>query len=368
MILLDRRYIKHFDWCSFGIAFILTCIGIAFIFSATYRPEQPFSIFFKKQLLGAIGGFLIYFLFCSIDFRRIMRWSYFTYFFVMLLLIYTIIRGAIGMGAQRWIHLGFIRLQPSELTKLVLPGFITYYFYAQKETLRFSFREFMPLLIVLAISCLLIIKQPDLGTALLLLFSGLIMLWLAGMNKKIFIYGACALLITAPISWKVLRPYQKQRVLVFLGQGASHKERYQIEQSKIAIGSGGFFGKGFLKGTQNKLLFLPESRTDFIFSVICEETGFFGALIILLLYLALFARCFMIIIRLKNPFYQLLASGLLIHIILSTIINICMVTGLLPIVGIPLPLMSYGIANLWINLASLGWLNSIFMRRFFLAE
>src|SRR5262249_48895149 len=143
------------------------------------------------------------------------------------------------------------------------------------------------------------------------------------------------------------------------------KERYQIEQSRIAIGSGGLAGKGFLNGTQNKFQFLPESRTDFIFAVICEEWGFLGALIVIFLYAALFIRLFYVISTIKNVFAQLLAIGLIIHIVLSTLINMSMVVGLMPIVGIPLPFLSYGISNLWICFASLGWFNSIAMRRFY---
>jgi len=165
--------------------------------------------------------------------------------------------------------------------------------------------------------------------------------------------------VLTPISWKMLKPYQKKRVAVFLGYGESKKERYQIEQSQISIGSGGLLGKGILRGTQNRFSFLPERRTDFIFSVLCEELGFFGALLVILLYLLLFIRVFTIIMRIESPFIQLFAIGIVAHIFISAIINMFMVTGLLPIVGIPLPLMSYGLSNLWTTFISLGWLNSI---------
>ena len=220
----------------------------------------------------------------------------------------------------------------------------------------------------MALSFILIRKQPDLGTALVLLFCGLIIIWLAGINKSFFIYGGLILLITAPLSWHFLKPYQKQRVLVYVGQGDSRKERYQIEQSQIAIGSGGFFGKGLLKGTQNKLQFLPESRTDFIFSVIAEETGFAGALLIIILFSVLFFQLLWIALSIKSPFVQLLAIGLTLPIIISTLINIGMVTGLMPTVGIPLPFISYGLSNLWVNFASLGWFNAIAIRRFYWGE
>lgn len=368
MPFIDRRYIRHFDWISFGITALLCIVSLLFVFSATYRPEIPYSLFFKKQLIGMVSGFCIYLLFCIPHYKTVMRWGYFGYIATLGLLVFTLLKGHVGMGAQRWINLGFIKLQPSELAKLLFPAFATYFFYTQKDSLDFSFKEFLPILGILGLSFLLILKQPDLGTALILLFSALTLFWLAGLNKKFFMYGALFVLCTAPLSWKVLKPYQKKRVLVFLGQGDSKKERYQIEQSKIAIGSGGMLGKGFLKGTQNKLRFLPEGRTDFIFSVICEEWGFLRALLVIILYVLLFCRMLWITTHIKNAFVQLLAIGLIIHIILSTIINIGMVIGLLPIVGIPLPLISYGLSSLWVTFASLGWFNGIAMRRFHIGK
>lgn len=357
------RILQYTDLTTFGLLCTLASIGLVFIGSATYTPEQPYSIFFKKQLFGVISGIFLYFL-CSItDHRTLTRWGYFAYIFVIGLLIFTLIKGHIGMGGQRWINLGFFKFQPSELAKLFFPAFMTHYLYTHKNEYPFSFHDLLPLIISLLVSFVLIIKQPDLGTALILLFSGLILLWLAGMHKKVFYYGMVCILITAPLSWHMLKDYQKNRIFVFLGYGESQKERYQIEQSKIAIGSGGAFGKGILCGTQNTLQFLPESRTDFIFSVICEEIGFVGALCILLLYCALFIRIFIFIGYIRNPFTQLLATGLILHILLSALINIGMVTDLLPIVGIPLPLISYGLSNLWITFISFGWLNSIAIRR-----
>ena len=367
-MLIDRRYFRYFDWISFFLIIILTSIGLFFVFSATYKPEQPFSFFFKKQAVGILSGFFIY-LVCSVtDFRAFLRWGYFAYFGLLGLLAFTIIKGSIAMGAYRWLDLGLFRIQPSELTKLIFPAYATYYFYTEKDSFVFSFTQYLPVLFILGISFILILKQPDLGTALVLSFSGLILIWLAGISNLFFLYGGLFLLLTAPLSWHILKPYQKQRVLVFLGQGDSKKERYQIEQSQIAIGSGGILGKGLLKGTQNKLQFLPESRTDFIFSVIAEETGLVGCLFIILLYAILFFQLLWIARSIKSPFMQLLAIGLTLPIIISTLINICMVMGLLPAVGIPLPFISYGLCNLWVNFASLGWFNAIAIRRFYWGE
>lgn len=358
-----KRKRIYFDWLTLGLLIALSSIGLLFVWSATYKPEIPYSIFFKKQLLGIITGLSIYLICIFADYRLFMRRGYFCYFLILVLLLFTSIKGSIGMGAQRWLDLGFIKIQPSELAKLLLPSFIAYYLYTENEAFIFKNKDFIHILSILFISTLLILKQPDLGTALILLSSGLVCIWLAGLNKKWFFYGATTILVCAPLLWCVLKPYQRNRIFVFFGQGQPRKERYQLEQSTIAIGSGGVIGKGFLRGTQNKLQFLPESRTDFIFSVICEERGFLGALLILLLYTVLFVWLFLRITQLSTAWAQLFACGLIIHIVLSTIINIGMVLGLLPIVGIPLPLISYGVSNIWVTFASLGICQSILMHR-----
>ncbi len=351
------------DWISFILTLLIASIGLLSVFSATYMPDKPFSLFFKKQAIGLCIGIALYWLFCFIDYRSLMRWGYFCYFIVIGLLIFTLLKGSIGMGAQRWINLLFFKLQPSELAKPLFPAFVAYYFFTHRETDRSTLKDMLPIIAILFLSFLLIMKQPDLGTALIIACSGLILLWLAGAPRKFFLYGILLLTITAPISWYFLKPYQRNRIAVFIGHGTTQKERYQIEQAAIAIGSGGFWGKGLLQGTQNKLQFLPESRTDFIFAVLCEEWGFMGALFVLILYACLFIRLLWIIQVIQAPYLQLLALGLLIHLLLSALINICMVLGLLPIVGIPLPLMSYGLSNLLISFISLGWIQGIYTQQ-----
>lgn len=356
---------KHttIDWFSCGLTFVIACIGLLFVYSATHTIEQPFSIFFKKQLIGTIMGIMLYGLCIIVDYRVLQRWGYFIFYGVIALLLLTLIKGSIGMGAQRWINLGFIKFQPSELAKPFFPAFVSYYLYTHEERRFAAWKQFIPLIAMLGISFLLILKQPDLGTALVIAFCGLTLLWLAGLSKKFFIYGALVCVLTAPLLWKTLKPYQKNRIAVFLGYGATQKERYQIEQATIAIGSGGWTGKGFQNGTQNTLQFLPESRTDFIFAVVSEEWGFIGALSLLLLYVLLFLRTLFLIPAISEPHAQLLAMGLLLHIIFSAFINIAMVMGLLPIVGIPLPLLSYGLSNLLISFASLGWIQGIYLQQ-----
>ncbi|NBQ43594.1 MAG: rod shape-determining protein RodA [Mycobacteriaceae bacterium] len=364
MKLLDRRYFLYFDWISFFLMLAITSIGLMFVYSSTSTELTPYSSFFKKQLYGFCAALGIYFFFCIKDYRTLCRAGYFIYFLIIILLIFTLFKGKIGMGAQRWIDLKLFKFQPSEVAKLFFPAFLTYFLYSENDVPVYNMDHFAPLLCILLLSSVLILKQPDLGTAIIFFASGILMLWLAGIGKRFFRWGLIIFIFCAPISWHFLKPYQKQRVMVFLGEGQGHKERYHIEQSKIAIGSGGVFGKGFTKGTQNKLLFLPESRTDFIFSVLCEEWGLVGALVLLLLYLLLFLRILYQINLVPTFFARLLATGLLMHSALAMVINSGMVCGLLPVVGIPLPLVSYGVSSLWITYASFGWIQGITTRRF----
>ncbi len=342
---------------------IIASIGLIFVFSTTYKPEQPVSLFFKKQVIGVLTGLSIYFICCTVDYRHLERWGHVGYLGVLGLLVFTKLKGTMGMGAQRWIYVAGLKMQPSELAKLLLPPFTAHYFAIRHDQLTGRLGDFVPVLVVLGVSCMLILKQPDLGTALILLGSGLTMLWLLGLPRRFFLYGALVVALSAPLLWHTLKPYQQKRILVFLGYGSAHKERYQIEQSKIAIGSGGLWGKGLLNSTQNKFMFLPESRTDFIFAVIAEEWGFVGSLFVLALYLFLFLRILFLIYLMQNQYLQLLACGLIVHILLATVINISMVIGLLPIVGNPLPLMSYGLSNVWVTFASLGMVQGISMRQ-----
>ncbi len=368
--MMDRRYFRYFDWFSFALVTVIVSLGLLFVFSATYKPEAPVSFLFKKQLVGALIGYVIYFVFCIFDSKRLARLGLLAFGVTLCFLVYSFVGGMIAMGAKRWVSLFFFRFQPSELAKLFLPVFIASYFTeieVPKYTLKAErpFKAYVFPLVVLFFTSALILKQPDLGTSLLVLLSGFVLLWFVRIPRKFFVaLGICSIL-GAPLLWKGLKVYQQNRILVLFGYGDARKERYQVEQSKIAIGSGGLCGKGLLQGTQNKFEFLPEDHTDFIFSVLCEECGFMGALLVIALYVALFTRIIYVLLQVPNYFEQIVGLGLLVHIMLSTCINMGMVTGMLPTVGIPLPLFSYGLTNLWINLASLGWLNNIAIRRFY---
>ncbi len=363
MLFVNKRYLCYFDWMSLFLVLLLSSMSLCFVFSTTCKAGA-FSLFFKKQIFGILSGVAIYFLCSFIDYRTICRTGYWLYLFTLGLLMFTLIKGSIGMGAQRWINLGFVKFQSSELAKLFFPMFITYYFLHDTEQTEPKPITYGIPLIVIGLSFILVLKQPDLGTGLIILFSGSLMLWFTGLQTKFFMIAGLCVLITAPISWHILKPYQKKRILVFLGQGDRNKERYQIEQSKIAVGSGGILGKGIGKGTQNKMCFLPESRTDFIFSVICEETGFVGAMIVIILYILLFFQLLGMILTITSFYPKLMCFGLLAPIVFSTMINIGMVLGLMPIVGIPLPFMSYGITHIWTGFASLGCINSVTCQRY----
>lgn len=363
MLLLNRRYFCYFDWISLSIVLTLCLISLCFVFSTTCKGIE-LSLFFKKQLFGIATGIIIYFICSFIDYQAICRTGYWLYLFTLGLLAFTLVKGSVGMGAQRWISLGVIKFQSSDLAKLFFPMFITYYFlHDVNQTEPKPITYSIPLAII-GLSFLLVLKQPDLGTGLILLLSGSLMLWFMGLPTKFFMMCTLFVLITAPISWQILKPYQKKRILVFFGEGDRNKERYQIEQSKIAVGSGGILGKGIGKGTQNKLSFLPESRTDFIFSVICEETGFLGALFVITLYILLFLQLIQLIVTISSIYSKLMCFGLMIPIVLSTVINIGMVLDLMPVVGIPLPFMSYGITHIWTSFASLGCINSVTCQRY----
>lgn len=361
--MINPSFFRNFDWISLLLTLLLSSIGLLFIYSSTWQSYQPVSVFFKKQIIGIAIGLVIY-LACSIlDYRITSQIGYWLYYVLLGLLIFTIIKGSIGMGAKRWINLGFIKFQPSELAKLYFPMFLVHYFQHDDEYIQPHLRTFAFPISIMLLSFVLILKQPDLGTALIILFSGSCLLWYIGLPTRICIYTGIAIALCAPVGWKILKPYQQKRVLVFLGYGSSHKERYQIEQSKIAVGSGGVWGKGFMQGTQNTLSFLPESRTDFIFSVVCEELGFIGAFIILLLYALLYLRLLYVTSLIKDFYAQVLCLGLLIHLVLSTLINLGMILDLLPIVGIPLPFLSYGLTHTWVGFASIGCITQITMHK-----
>jgi len=278
--------------------------------------------------------------------------------FSIILLAIVLISGTTHNGAQRWLHLGFLQFQPAELPRLVLPMMLAWHL--EDRELPPTFSECLALLILTSIPTLLIFKQPDLGTAVLTVMSGMTIFLLTGIRAKIIIASLSLGLCLMPLVWTHLHTYQKQRILTFI-----HPEKdplgkgYHTIQSKIAIGSGGLLGQGWLKGTQSQLKFLPEGTTDFIFAVCCEEFGLAGASGLIGLYLWISLRSLNISLRAESTFARLLAGSLSVNFLLTAFINIGMVIGILPIVGIPLPMVSYGGTSLIIWAASFGMIMSV---------
>jgi len=325
---------------------LLTCIALLGLISALsmYSTDGGEILFHSKS---HISKFLIFFtMMVFMSFFNIKFWHYFAYLFyvvVLLSLVWASLYGIRASGSQRWINLYFINLQPSELMKIAIIVCLAKYFHRIQLNKVNSFQVVFVSLIILILPIMLVISQPDLGTSILIALSGLVVIWLAGINIKYFIYSFIALLISMPFAIAFLKPYQKLRILTFLNPdrdplGAG----YQIIQSKIAVGSGGLTGKGFLKGTQSYLEFLPEKHTDFIFTLFAEEHGFLGSLSLLLLYIIIIYRVLRIGIISRSYFAKLYCYGYGSAIFFYVTVNMSMVLGLLPIVGSPLPIMSYG--------------------------
>jgi len=332
--------VKNFDYL---LLFCLTLLGGISIFSM-YSTDGGEILFHSKS---HISKFLIFFpMMILLSFLDIKIWHFFSYIFYLIVLIFLIwaaLYGVKASGSQRWIDLYFINLQPSELMKVAIIACLAkYYHRVQLEKVN-SLQSVLIVLVILALPIMLVVNQPDLGTSILIALSGLVIIWLAGLNIKYFIYSFVSLLIIMPFVISFLKPYQKLRVLTFLDPdrdplGAG----YQIIQSKIAVGSGGLTGKGFLKGTQSYLEFLPEKHTDFIFTLFAEEHGFLGSLGLLLIYIIIIYRVIKIGSISRSYFAKLFCYGYGSSIFFYVTVNMAMVLGLLPIVGSPLPIMSYG--------------------------
>lgn len=350
------------------IALLIAFIGILSIYSSTYQAHNKL---WQQQFVWLIIGAAAFLAVSNYDYRRILGWTYFFYAACILLLLVVCIMGAVRMGAQRWIRIGAFGLQPAELAKLITVIFLSRYF-STKSAGQLSLGAnrlglvrgfFMPMLFA-AIPAGLIIEQPDLGSGMLVILLSLAICYVAGTRIKamlIFLAGGICL---SPFLLRMLHGYQRDRLLVFLNPNIDPLGAgYTLIQSKIAIGSGGFFGRGWLLGTQSQLRFLPESHTDFIFATLAEEWGFAGCLVLLLLFYLLVREGFSIAQKTNDHFARLLASGLTLMIALQICVNIAMTMGLMPVVGVPLPLMSYGGSSMFITFVALGILASIEKRR-----
>jgi rod shape determining protein RodA len=326
---------------NWGLLLLLTCIacmGFAMLYSAANGHWEPWA---GKQVARFAVAVVIMIIVATVDLRFWLRSAYLIYIAALLLLIAVEIRGAIGMGAQRWIDLGVIQLQPSEFMKIALVLALARYFsMLTVEEIGRPVRLIPPALFIL-LPAGLVMKQPDLGTAMMLVLSGGAIFFLAGVRWWKFVLVIAAGVGAAPVAWRFLRDYQKNRILNFLDpENDPLGAGYHSLQSKIAIGSGGLFGKGFMAGSQAHLSFLPEKQTDFIFTMLAEEFGLIGCIVLLAAYTLVFIYGFAIAFRSRNHFGRLLALGLTINVFLYVFINTGMVMGLLPVVGVPLPLIA----------------------------
>ena len=337
---------------------LLVCILLlGFISLATmYSTDGGKILFHTKSHFTKLVVFTIMML--VISFINIKYWfaiGYFSYLIVIFLLIWTYFFGITSSGSQRWINLYFINLQPSELMKIFIILCLAKYFHRMKLENVNSIYTILTSLIIIILPMGLVIVQPDLGTSLLIAISGIAVLWFAGINHKYFIYTMLGFVISLPFIIAFLKPYQKLRVLTFLDPdrdplGAG----YQIIQSKIAVGSGGLFGKGFLKGTQSYLEFLPEKHTDFIFTLFSEEFGFVGSALLLVIYAIIIYRIIAIGAGSRSYFAKIFCYSFGAAIFVYITINMSMVLGLLPIVGSPLPIMSYGGSSMLATMIGFG--------------
>lgn len=356
-----REKLRHLNFTYFILISLLAVAGVMMLYSAANGRWDGWAV---NHALRFALGFAVMFAASMVDIKLFLRYAYPFYFATLALLIVVEVAGYTGMGATRWIDLKFIKLQPSELMKIALVMALAKYFHTSTLQSIETVRGIVPPLMMALVPAALIMAQPDLGTAMMLLFTTSVILFAVGVQvwKFVALGGMAAVLM--PIGWHFLHDYQKLRVLTFLdperdplGSG------YHIMQSKIALGSGGVFGKGFLKGTQSHLNFLPEKHTDFIFTMLSEEFGLIGGVVIILVNMLILAYSYAFAMRTTSYFGKLLIIGLATNYFLYVFINIAMVLGLLPVVGVPLPLISYGGTVILSVCASFGVIMAVYINK-----
>ena len=342
--MFDRRLIECFDWGLLIITLMVSGIGLVVLYSAVTAGEiTPTHVLFKKQIIWMGAGYFVMFVSMLVHYKYLDKGSVAIYGFCVVLLIMVLVIGKNVGGSRRWLALGPFTMQPSELMKVSLIIIVASIYSGSISEKGLAFRDLAKPLLILSLPFALIVKQPDLGTALLLFFIVACITLFVRVEKRVFITFSALGAVAVPLVWFVLKDYQKARILTFLNPdrdplGAG----YHIIQSKIAIGSGMLFGKGFLKGTQNALDFLPEQHTDFILSVLAEEWGLVGCTFLLFLYFLLLLWGLNISYSCRDMFGSILSFGITIMIFWQIFINVGMVMGLMPVVGVPLPLISYG--------------------------
>ena len=365
--MVSRNILRGVNWGLIGVVFLIGVIGILILYSAAGEGllGAPSGLYLKQLMLFGFG-FLVVFVLQFTDYKQLNTLWPLIYAFGILLLIAVLVMGTMGGGSQRWISLGPISGQPSELIKVIMVLVLAHFFAKQETTAGLTLKDLAWPIVLVLVPTVLILKQPDLGTAIMLLLIAGTMTFVAKIERRTFVGLISLGVIAVPLLWLFgMKEYQKQRILTFLDPdrdplGAG----YHIIQSKIAIGSGGLFGKGFLEGTQNILSFLPEQHTDFIFSVLGEEWGFLRALVVLFLFLILIYMGIIIAMRSRDTFGSYLALGSVAIIFWQVFINVGMVMGLFPVVGVPLPFISYGGSSLMVMMLCVAILLNVDMRRF----
>lgn len=340
------------NWFLILTVFLLGLVGVGTLYSAAGGSFDPWAWRHGVRLI--IGIFLMLAV-AALDVRVLYNGAYFIFGGLLLLLLSVQLFGDVTMGAKRWLDLGIVTVQPSEFIRLgMILALARFYQSIHQDVVSHFQNLFVPALIIL-VPVMLIINQPDLGTTIMLAVSGIGVLFLAGLNWRYFAVGAVAIVATVPLVWQRLLDYQKERVLVFLNPerdplGAG----YHIIQSKIGIGSGGMFGKGFSEGTQSRLNFLPEKHTDFVFTIYAEEMGFVGSVLLLVLFVLLLVQLAFIANQMRSQFARLVVAGIGFSLFVYIFINLAMVMGLAPVVGVPLPFISYGGTSMLTFLISIG--------------
>jgi rod shape determining protein RodA len=363
---LDRRMLLHFDWTIFILALALGGVGLLSVLSATWAGvHHSLDPLVVRQLIWIGVGAALLIAASLFDYRVLNSFAYPFYAVTLGLLVVVAVAGQSTGGSRRWINLGLLKLEPSELAKLAVVLVLVHYL--REEPPRGGWRAHQMLIpaMLVAIPAALVLKQPDLGTALILIVITGTLVVVSGLNWRMMAVVVLGAMLAAPVAWHYLKPYQRERLVSFINpQSDPLGAGYHIIQSEIAIGSGGTWGKGIFQGTQARLNFLPEQTTDFIFAVYAEEFGFAGSMLLLALYAALIARGVWIARHARDRFGSLLAVGVSGIIFWQVAINIGMASGMLPVVGITLPLVSYGGSSLIAMMAATGVLISINMRRY----
>ncbi len=352
-----RQRLGSIHWPLVTATIMLACIGFVMLYSAAYGNLDPWA---RPQMIRFGFSLGLMLVIALIDIRIWARYAIVFYLAVLSLLIFVEFAGTAGMGATRWLNLGAFRYQPSEPMKIALLLVLARYFHMVGPDGFQKFRNLIVPLILIATPVVLVVRQPDLGTAVLLAASGVAVCFMAGL--RIWLLGAVGIasLAMLPVAWAYLHDYQKARLLTFLSpQDDPLATGYHIIQAKIALGSGGFFGRGILKGTQSYLDFLPERHTDFIFAMLAEELGFVGGLVVIVLYGIIIASGFRISANSRSQFGALLAIGISTTLFLNMYTNMAMSTGLIPVVGAPLPLISYGGTSMLTTMIAIGLLLNV---------